>query len=253
MTTHAILARTVDYGEADRIGVLLTADYGKVSVICRGARQSRKRFGAALDHFVVGEATLRKPQRGTLLVLERFESVRNFSRSLVSDLTKWNYANYLIEAASELWPIEHAEPQLFDLIVEALAILSEHDAKSAVIRAYELKLLALLGVVPSFDRCVNCGVPAIEGSNAFRMFNHTLGGILCEACGHHGRPLEEALYRHCVSLQGTSFIDACQYDLPRDHEQRLHDFMTTLVERNAGKPLKTLNVMRQFSALSPSA
>ena len=47
ITTPAIVLRTVDYGEADRVVTLFTREHGKLSALARGARKSVKRFGAA--------------------------------------------------------------------------------------------------------------------------------------------------------------------------------------------------------------
>ena len=52
--TAAIVLRVTDYGEADRIVTLLTESHGKVSALARGAKKSRKRFGAALGLFGCG-------------------------------------------------------------------------------------------------------------------------------------------------------------------------------------------------------
>ena len=64
--TRAVLLRQVDTGESDRVVTLLTEELGKVSAIARGARKSRKRFGAALALFVLAEAEL----DGDLLMAE---------------------------------------------------------------------------------------------------------------------------------------------------------------------------------------
>ncbi len=56
--TPAVVLRTVDYGEADRVVTLLCREGGKRSALARGARRSSKRFGAGLSLFGVGEATL---------------------------------------------------------------------------------------------------------------------------------------------------------------------------------------------------
>ena len=49
--SSAIILRHIDYGEADRIVTALTPDHGRLKGFARGARHSRKRFGAALEPF----------------------------------------------------------------------------------------------------------------------------------------------------------------------------------------------------------
>ena len=60
------MLRVVDYGDADRIVTLLTAAHGKISALAKGARSSRRRYGAALSSFGFGEAMLEE-RRGHLL------------------------------------------------------------------------------------------------------------------------------------------------------------------------------------------
>ncbi len=47
--TPCLVLRVVDYGDADRIVTLLTAAHGKISALAKGARSSRRRYGAALS------------------------------------------------------------------------------------------------------------------------------------------------------------------------------------------------------------
>ena len=48
LATQCLVLRVVDYGDADRIVTLLTAAHGKISALAKGARSSRRRYGAAL-------------------------------------------------------------------------------------------------------------------------------------------------------------------------------------------------------------
>ena len=56
--TEAVVLRVSDLGDYDRVVTLLTAQLGKVSAVAKGAKRSRRRFGAALSPFGHGEATL---------------------------------------------------------------------------------------------------------------------------------------------------------------------------------------------------
>src|SRR5262249_1875254 len=89
--TQAVVVRVVDYGEADRILTLLTRNHGKLGVIARGARRSRRRFGPSLGLFAVGAATVRE-RRGAELAL----------------LTGWAPLSDPQGLASALWRMAHA-------------------------------------------------------------------------------------------------------------------------------------------------
>ena len=49
--SEAIVLRSIDYGESDRIVTFYTADFGKVKGIAKGAKRSSKRFANTLESF----------------------------------------------------------------------------------------------------------------------------------------------------------------------------------------------------------
>src|SRR5579859_7365007 len=114
LVTPALVLRTVDYGEADRIVTLFGRDGGKRAAIARGARKSTRRFGAGLGLFGVGEAQLVERPRADLDILESFHGARGYP-SLMLDLGKVAHGGYACELLRELLPERHAEPALFDL------------------------------------------------------------------------------------------------------------------------------------------
>ena len=64
VVTEAIVLHAFDYLETSRILRLLTREAGVQSVLARGARRSRKRFGSAMDLFAQGIAEIHvRPNR----------------------------------------------------------------------------------------------------------------------------------------------------------------------------------------------
>ena len=56
---QAFVLSTLDYGDSDRIVSLFSLEHGRIKGFARGARNSRKRFGAALESFARIEAQIR--------------------------------------------------------------------------------------------------------------------------------------------------------------------------------------------------
>ncbi|MBS3810049.1 MAG: recombination protein O N-terminal domain-containing protein, partial [Desulfobacterales bacterium] len=50
-STPAILLRRIEYGDYDLIATFLTRAKGKISVIAKNAKKSRKRFSGLLEPF----------------------------------------------------------------------------------------------------------------------------------------------------------------------------------------------------------
>lgn len=47
--TQAVVLRSMNLGDADKIVTLFTRDYGKVKVVAKAARRIKSRFGACLE------------------------------------------------------------------------------------------------------------------------------------------------------------------------------------------------------------
>jgi DNA repair protein RecO (recombination protein O) len=244
LVTAALLARTVDYGESDRICDLLTATVGKVSALARGGRRSRKRFGGALSLFVIGEATLR-PGRGSgrLLTLERFDAREDLASAISGDLVKVAHGSYMLELARELWPPHQPEPDGFELICQALRVLAREQPSPSLLRAYELQLLVGAGLDPCLDRCVSCGGQRLGDPI---LFNAHRGGVVCPDCGPRGWPLSPGARSGLISLARMPLAQAAVQRPEREAALQMRDLMLLWVRHQLGRDLKTLQFIEQL-------
>ena len=76
-TTDALILRTYKLGESDRIVVFLTRDRGKKRGVAKNARQSRRRFGGALEPLTYGRVGYVERERRDLVRLDYVEVVRS--------------------------------------------------------------------------------------------------------------------------------------------------------------------------------
>jgi DNA repair protein RecO (recombination protein O) len=177
---RAVVLRTVDYGERDRVVTLLSRERGKLSAFARGARSSQRRFGGALEPFNLLAAELTE-RGGDLWVLESAGVERAFG-AVRGDLARIACASYAVELAREL--VRDAEPHedLFDHLLDYLERLDAAPARPWDLRGFELDGLRAAGLMPSLEDCARCGRPS--GDEGTR-FDPAQGGVLCAAC----RPL----------------------------------------------------------------
>ena len=180
---RAVVLRTVDYGERDRVVTLFSRERGKLSAFARGARSSRRRFGGALEPFTLLAVELTE-RGGDLWVLEDAAVERGYGK-LRGDLARIACASYAIELAREL--VRDAEPHedLFDALVAYLALLDEGPALPWDLRRFELDALRAAGLQPALEDCARCGRPAGQGP---ARFDPLQGGVLCGACASTGGP-----------------------------------------------------------------
>jgi DNA repair protein RecO (recombination protein O) len=172
----AVVLRTFKSGEADRVVVLWTRNFGKVRVLAKGVRKTTSRLGATLETLAYVKADLVKT-RGEFYIArhvahkERLSTLRG-SYSRIS-------AGYAVVEAIDAIPSDGvADEAIFDLLTRVLLTLDDESYDPTLIPAsFFFRLLALDGSEPVVDACVNCG--RLEPLVAF---DAGVGGTLCDNC-----------------------------------------------------------------------
>ncbi len=191
--TPSLVLRVSDFGESDRIVTLLTEHHGKVAALARGAKNSRRRFGAALGLFGCGEAVLR--ERRDLWLLEELHSHRGFVR-LGQELGRFGHASYACELCQHLCPPHAPEPAIYRLLLGLLDHLDRLPLSDRPqvepLRTFELRILDAVGLGLSLRSCATCGneVPA----HPYVPFDVPRGGVHCpDTCFGGPTPTELGL------------------------------------------------------------
>ena len=93
-TVEAIVLRTDDFGDANRVVTLFTREFGKLEVNAYGCRRSRSPLSGATQMFNHISATL---TRGSKVDTIRDADILNFYDALTKDLERLAYASLLFE------------------------------------------------------------------------------------------------------------------------------------------------------------
>jgi DNA repair protein RecO len=143
-TTEALILRTYKLGESDRIVVFLTRDRGKKRGVAKNARQSRRRFGGALEPLTYGRVGYVERERRDLVRLDYVETLRSPLSAI--DGEALGYVSYFAELIDE-WAQE-ADPNepLFRLGVSMVDAMAKGAPIEPLARYFEFWLLRLQGV-----------------------------------------------------------------------------------------------------------
>ncbi len=178
--TPAIVLRTRDYMESDRIVTLLTERAGKLGGIAKGAKASRRRFEHRLEPFSHVMLYFRRRPHGQLVFITRAEAADLHPFRLEDDLGRLALGSYMLELTDALTSEDAEAADAYHLLAEALAALAISAARPALRQAYELKLLRWAGFGMEFDRCRVCGESQTEAAAVY--FTIGRGGIVCVRC-----------------------------------------------------------------------
>lgn len=235
----AVVLRTVDYGESDRVVTLLSRERGKVSAFARGARASRRRFGGALEPFTLVAAELRSRSASELLGLESVAVLRGHG-GIRGDLARIACAAYATEVARELVRDHEPHDELFELMVEYLDLVDGAPARPAALRAFELGALHAAGLAPRLDACARCGGPLDPSARAVR-FDPGQGGALCTACSAAAGPGATVLSRVAIDalgrLQAGGLAAAAAEPLPAPAGRELREALGAFLTHHLGRTL----------------
>jgi DNA repair protein RecO (recombination protein O) len=186
--TPAIVLRTRDYMESDRIVTLLTEQMGKLGGIAKGAKASRRRFEHRLEPFSHVMLYFRRRPHGQLVFITRAEAAGLQPFRLEDDLGRLALGAYMLELAEALTSEDAEASGAYHLLTEALAALGAGEATTALRQAYELRMFRWAGFGMQFDRCRVCDESQGEsqaqsqvGSTAV-YFIIGRGGIVCARC-----------------------------------------------------------------------
>lgn len=172
-----VVCGVIPYGEADCVVRLLTSARGRVSAFARGARASRRRFPGLMAP-ALGRAML-APRRGDMLDLRELD-VDSQLMALATDLRAWGFAGYVVELAERFIPEGAPLPDFFAVVKDTLRGLARHGGKAAILRAFELRLLDELGVLPDLSDAVDDpGLPVVAYDPARgHLLAHEQGGAI---------------------------------------------------------------------------
>ena len=236
---QAIVLSTIDYGDSDRIVSLFSLEHGRIKAFARGARTSRKRFGASLEAFARIEAQVRVKEG--LAGLQQADIVTIYPR-IRGDLAAIAHAIYGCEAVEALTPEGHPLPRLYRLLSAYLDRLETETAAESDRRFFEINLLNILGYRPSLESCSRCNV-TFGAAGALLQEN---GEPVCRACAATGRTLHASTLKALNACMATgTFGKIC---FPPELLAEGGMLLDRSIATHAGRRLKSLEFLGQVTS-----
>ncbi len=179
VSTDATVLQTFPYSETSKIARLATRDLGVVSVMAKGARRPKSKFGASLQPLSDGTVQLYFKQTRDLHTLTEFELERH-RLGLTRDLARYSAASALAELVMRFSPQE-PHPALFEQTRQSLNFLSDAQTEDVAMAALTVMWSGVhaLGFAPTLDGCAVDGRPLAADDVAFSVME---GGFLCRQC-----------------------------------------------------------------------
>lgn len=177
-TVDAVILKSRDYKEQDKLITYFALETGKGIAIARGAAKPGGKLRNIAQPFCRVSLTLSAPKGGISFISQGLPQTAFVS--VDASLSAIAYASYISELADMSMPEHRPSPDFFALLLTVFSLLKMDDDHARTARYFELSLLSELGLLPDLSQCDNCG-RALVGSS-FHL-SPASGGLLCASCG----------------------------------------------------------------------
>lgn len=203
-----------------------------LTVVARGARNSKRRFSSAVGLFAIGHAQIEMRPTRDLHTLQSFDVV-HAQLGLGTDLSRFSGAAALAECTLRLVHDE-ASPGVYEGLLEAFTDIEQCEpalATSVTLGAL-WRLVRDVGFAPTLDSCAECHVTIASGDDT--TFSHVAGGILCARCAHRspgGRRLP-ASARQAIAAWLNGEVAELSHLERRAHQRLFREFLGQHMSEN---------------------
>ncbi|MBQ6297503.1 MAG: DNA repair protein RecO [Selenomonadaceae bacterium] len=240
-TVEAVVLKTDDFGDANRVVTLFTKEYGKLEANAYGCRRSRSPLSGAMQMFNHISAQL---TRGAKVDTIRDADILNFYDTLTKDLERLAYASLLFEIVNRMTFPRQQELETFELLTKSLPVLSTRNPRIAALIG-ACQFMETSGVQLNFSRCVHCG-KEIFGDAAISLLD---GGAVCMNCidaAQDTRPYPEALRKTFDTMLGFNWREDTKLTFNTRQLNAAEKFFVDYVQSVLGNSLKSMQFIREF-------
>lgn len=177
-STHAIVLNKRNYSDSSLICDLFSKDYGKVTIIAKGAKSIKNPLGALLQPLNYIECIYYYKASRNIQTLKE-ASIVNKYYSIENDYKKMQYGLTIVDLINQINYVDSPSNIIFRLTHKILKSLNTVQIKyiDVLFIFFLLQYLIYLGYCPSIKQCANCNKKLINGK-----FDYLSGQIVCNQC-----------------------------------------------------------------------
>lgn len=144
-----IILRTLPLTETSLIIQWLSPQFGRIATAAKGARRAKSPFSGKLDLFYEADMTLSRSRSSDLHTLREVNLTQTHA-ALRLDVGKLRQAAYAASFIVQATEPETPLPEMYELFRDFLESSCAHEPSPQLVLAFELKMLAELGLEPDW-------------------------------------------------------------------------------------------------------
>ncbi len=150
-TSTGLILRTRPLTDTSLIVHWLTTDLGRLATVAKGARRPKSSFAGKLDLFYSARFSFQRSRRSDLHQLREVATLETHA-ALRRDMHALQQASYCAALVEQTTETETPMPAIYALMTGVLEQLCQHGTRPQTVPAFELKLLAELGLQPDPEK-----------------------------------------------------------------------------------------------------
>ncbi len=199
--TEAIVLRSFNIGDQDKVVVFFSRDKGLLRGVAKGARKFGNRFGSSLEPMSLVKVFYYEKERQELVTVSQTDLIESFFE-VHSDFRSACTLSYFAELVEEFFPSRAKEDLVFRLLSSVLQAIKGKQDPEVLTRYFEAWFLQINGLLPDFRRCRKCRKTLTGGG----YLSPKMDGVYCGAC----TPLK----REAVPAEFVPFLEWTRKNAP---------------------------------------
>ena len=241
-TSEAIVLRTFNLAEQDKIVVLFTKDKGIIRGVAKGARKFGNRFGSSLEPLSLVKTIYYEKETKDLVTLKSCELIESFFE-IQKDLKIAYHFSYFSELIEEFFPLKSQEELTYRLLLTVLRAIKRGCDLSLTSRYFEMWILKIYGILPDFSRCRKCKKKLPQKA----WLSPKREGIYCDSCASEKK--------ESITSAINSFIKWARKSLPWETEnisfsteelKKISHIFQEIITYHLEKTPKTLLLLQSY-------
>ncbi len=243
---NAVVLRSMDLFETDRLVTFMTEDRGKIKCVAKASRKMKNRYGAGLEpmsqiHIVYfGKENQDLYRLNSCDILESFQDIRENIGKLYTGI-------YFLELTDSMLREAHDEPKIYRLLLNTLRALKDQQETETLCRLFEMRILALCGYKPLLSFCTQCKkIP----DSKWVGFNYNNYGILCGACSDLGRSdlkVRAGTLEYLKKLLTLEPRQSARLKFPKGSEGEIEKISHRLIQIQLGREPKSYPFIKMMA------
>ena len=209
-STQAFVLNKKKYGDTSLICNLFSSDFGKFSIIAKGARSIKNPMGAILQPLNHIECVYYYKSSRNIQILKEASIVDKYFE-LENSYTKMNYALTIADMVNHINYVESPSKIIYRLTKKIFESINASDEKDIDILFifFQLQCLVYLGYQPPIHNCARCNHQLQTA-----IFDFSIGQLTCEKCCNYKLKLDSESMKiidYLINTHLTKIIDEFKF------------------------------------------